>query len=54
MGKHKFNSGRVCEYCGELATDLTKVDGKFLSCSEAPTEEGIVQLRHFIVLESIV
>ena len=40
MGKHKFNSGRVCEHCAGYADSLPKDgNGKFHPCSEAP-EEG--------------
>ena len=36
MGKHKFNSGRVCEHCAGYADSMPKDgNGKFLPCSEA-------------------
>lgn len=39
MGKHKFNSGRVCKFCAGEADSLPKGDnGKYYPCSEAPDE----------------
>ncbi len=41
MGKHKFNSGRVCEFCASHADSLERDEnGKFNPCSEAPDEQG--------------
>ena len=34
MSKHRFNVGRICEYCAGHADELPKVSGKFVSCSE--------------------
>jgi ssDNA-binding Zn-finger/Zn-ribbon topoisomerase 1 len=55
MGKHKFNSGRVCEHCAGYADSLPKDgNGKFLPCSEAPeegkTKTSSVLLSSFFVL----
>ena len=50
MGKHKFNSGRVCEFCAGHADFLSKGEnGKFLPCPEAP-EEGKTKPRQFMFI----
>jgi hypothetical protein len=49
MGKHKFNAGRVCEYCAGNAGSLPRGEnGKFNPCPEAP-DEGKIYLILIIV-----
>ena len=48
MGKHKFNAGAICEYCGIASSVLNerRLDGKLPNCADAPEHEGFYVLRN--------
>jgi hypothetical protein len=55
MGKHKFNSGRICEFCAGDANSLARDEnGRFNPCPDAPDGgNNILYLSIYVSSDSI-